>query len=198
MPNDQFNVPVLIVGGGPGGLTSSLLLSRLGIRSLLVERRSRASDLPKAHILNQRTMEIFDVCGVADEVYERGSAIEFMSRVAWYTSLVGPTELHGREIVRRDSWGGGADAPAYAAASRFRSTNLPQMHLEPILRRHAEALASGRRAVRARAGGSGAGRGRRHGDDRGGCDDVALHGAGRVRDRRRRRPHGRGRDRQQP
>ena len=142
MPNDQLNVPVLIVGGGPGGLTSSLLLSRLGIRSLLVERRSRASDLPKAHILNQRTMEIFDVCGVADEVYERGSAIEFMSRVAWYTSLVGPTELHGREIVRRDSWGGGADAPAYAAASRFRSTNLPQMHLEPILRRHAEALAS--------------------------------------------------------
>jgi len=141
MSVDRITVPVLIVGGGPGGLTASLLLSRLGVESLLVERRPGTSDLPKAHILNQRTMEIFDVCGVADEVYERGSQIEFMSRVAWYTSLTGPTDLHGREIARRASWGGGADAPAYAAASRFRSTNLPQLYLEPILRRHAEALA---------------------------------------------------------
>jgi 2,4-dichlorophenol 6-monooxygenase len=140
---DDSTVPVLIVGGGPGGLTASMLLSCLGIESLLVERRPSTSDLPKAHILNQRTMEIFDVCGVADEVYERGSAIEFMSRVAWYTSLSGPTDLHGREIARCTSWGGGADAPAYAAASRFRSTNLPQLRLEPVLRRRAEALAPG-------------------------------------------------------
>jgi 2,4-dichlorophenol 6-monooxygenase len=118
-----------------------MLLSRLGVESLLVERRPSTSDLPKAHILNQRTMEIFEVCGVADEVYEHGSPIEFMRRVAWYTSLTGPTDLHGREIARCTSWGGGADAPAYAAASRFRSTNLPQLRLEPILRRRAEALA---------------------------------------------------------
>jgi 2,4-dichlorophenol 6-monooxygenase len=141
---DHEHIPVLIVGGGPGGLTASLLLSRLGIRSLLVERREGTSELPKAHILNQRTMEIFDVCGVADEVYEQGSASEFMRRVAWYTSLTGPTELHGREIVQRPSWGGGPDAPAYAIASPYRLTNLPQMRLEPILRRHAEAQALAR------------------------------------------------------
>jgi 2,4-dichlorophenol 6-monooxygenase len=144
MSDEPSNVPVLIAGGGPAGLTASMLLSRLGIESLLVERRPGTSDLPKAHILNQRTMEIFSICGVADEVYEQGSPIEFMSRVAWYTSLTGPTELHGREIARCDSWGGGPDAPAYAAASRMRSTNLPQMRLEPILRRQAEALAPGR------------------------------------------------------
>jgi 2,4-dichlorophenol 6-monooxygenase len=138
---DHEHIPVLIVGGGPAGLTASLLLSRLGITSLLVERRDGTSDLPKAHILNQRTMEIFDTCGVADEVYERGSPTEFMRRVAWYTSLTGPTELHGREIAQRPSWGGGADAPVYAVASPYRLTNLPQMRLEPILRRHAEAQA---------------------------------------------------------
>jgi 2,4-dichlorophenol 6-monooxygenase len=104
-----------------------------------VERREGTSDLPKAQHLNQRTMEILDVCGVAAEVYEQGSPMEFMSRVAWYTSLAGPTELHGREIAGRDCWGGGADAPAYALASRYRSVNLPQLRLEPILRRHAEA-----------------------------------------------------------
>ena len=144
MPDEHATVPVLIVGGGPGGLTASLLLSRLGIDSLLVERREGTSDLPKAHILNQRTMEIFDVCGVADEVYENGSPIEFMSRVAWYTSLTGPTDLHGRELARSTSWGGGGDAPAYAQASRFRTTNLPQLHLEPILLHHAQTLAPGR------------------------------------------------------
>jgi 2,4-dichlorophenol 6-monooxygenase len=136
---DHEYTPVLIVGGGPGGLTASLLLSGLGIRSLLVERREGTSELPKAHILNQRTMEIFDVCGVADEVCEQGSPIEFMRRVAWYTSLTGPTELHGREIAQRPSWGGGPDAPTYTVASPYRLTNLPQMRLEPILRRHAEA-----------------------------------------------------------
>jgi 2,4-dichlorophenol 6-monooxygenase len=136
--DDHEYTPVLIVGGGPGGLTASLLLSRLGVRSLLVERREGTSELPKAHILNQRTMEIFDVCGVADEVYEKGSPIEFMRRVAWYTSLTGPTKLHGREIAQRPSWGGGPDAPAYALASPYRLTNLPQMRLEPILRRRAE------------------------------------------------------------
>ena len=139
MSEDHEYTPVLIVGGGPGGLTASLLLSRLGIRSILVERREGTSELPKAHILNQRTMEIFDVCGVADAVYEQGSPIEFMRRVAWYTSLTGPTELHGREIAQRPSWGGGPDAPAYALASPYRLTNLPQMRLEPILRCHAEA-----------------------------------------------------------
>ena len=77
MSEDHEHIPVLIVGGGPGGLTASLLLSRLGIRSLLVERREGTSELPKAHILNQRTMEILDVCGVADEVYEQGSPAEF-------------------------------------------------------------------------------------------------------------------------
>jgi 2,4-dichlorophenol 6-monooxygenase len=110
---------------------------------MLVERREGTSDLPKAQHLNQRTMEIFDLCGVAGDIHEQGSPMEFMCRVAWYTSLAGPTEFHGREIAGRDCWGGGADAPAYAAASRYRSVNLPQLRLEPILKRHAEARSPG-------------------------------------------------------
>lgn len=137
------DVDVLIVGGGAAGLTASILLARLGVTTLLVERHEGTSHLPKAHILNQRTMEIFDVCGVADPIYEVGSPLEFMSRVAWYTSFDGPTPLHGRELARRDSWGGGADADRYAIASRFRTTNLPQLRLEPILRARAEELAPG-------------------------------------------------------
>ena len=140
----SVDVPVLIVGGGAAGLASSLLLSRLGVETLLVERRPASSELPKAHILNQRTMEILDIVGLTDEVYEQGSPIEAMGRVAWYTSLAGPTRLHGRELAWRDAWGGGADADRYARVSRFRHTNLPQMRLEPILRRRAEERAPGR------------------------------------------------------
>ncbi len=144
MSRRTISTSVLVVGGGAAGLTASILLSRLGIDAIVVERHAGTALLPKAHILNQRTMEIFGEAGVADAVYEQGSPIEFMGRVAWYTSLAGPTALHGREIARRDSWGGGADRDAYAAASRFRSTNLPQMHLEPLLRARAERLAPGR------------------------------------------------------
>ncbi|CAM6082506.1 unnamed protein product [Calypogeia fissa] len=52
-------VPVLIVGAGPVGLSLSILLSKYGIRSMLVERRSELSQHPQAHFVNNRTMEIF-------------------------------------------------------------------------------------------------------------------------------------------
>ena len=63
--------PVLIVGGGAAGLTASILLSRLGIESVLVSRYAETSRLPKAHILNQRTMEVFTDAGVAPAILRR-------------------------------------------------------------------------------------------------------------------------------
>jgi 2,4-dichlorophenol 6-monooxygenase len=50
--------PVLIVGGGGAGLTASMLLSKLGVESLLVSALPTTSILPKAHVLSQRAMEI--------------------------------------------------------------------------------------------------------------------------------------------
>jgi putative polyketide hydroxylase len=59
---------VLIVGGGPVGLTASILLSRLGVRTLLVERHPGT--------VNARTMEIFRQCGVEAAVRAAGLAPE--------------------------------------------------------------------------------------------------------------------------
>ena len=52
-------LPVLIVGGGPVGLSAFIFLSAFGIRSLLVERHPGTSIVPKARGINARTMEIY-------------------------------------------------------------------------------------------------------------------------------------------
>src|SRR5258705_8546496 len=57
-------VPVLIAGGGPAGLTASLLLSRLGVEALLVDKRTAESPLPRARGVHARAMEILRGCGV--------------------------------------------------------------------------------------------------------------------------------------
>jgi len=70
------DVDVFIVGGGPVGLTASILLSRLSISSLLVERHPGTSLHPKARGINARTMEIFRQCGVEAAVCGAGLAPE--------------------------------------------------------------------------------------------------------------------------
>ena len=132
------HVPVLVVGGGPTGLTAALWLDQLGTPATLVERRDFAQRFPRAHLLNVRTMEIFEQLGVADDVYAAAAPEGGWERVAWYTSLAGPTPLHGRKIGEIDAWGGGSARDAYAAASPRRFANLPQLYLDPILAGHAE------------------------------------------------------------
>src|SRR5271166_5019416 len=66
-------VPILIVGGGGAGLTASMLLSGLGVEHLLVSALPETSILPKAHVLNMRTMEILEDAGVAGAIEERST-----------------------------------------------------------------------------------------------------------------------------
>src|SRR5215475_15237348 len=140
----NIDVPVLIVGGGGAGLTSSMLLSQLGVESLLVSALPTTSVLPKAHVLNQRTMEVFTDVGVAKEIYERGTPPEHMQYTAYYVGLAGPDPAFGRQVARLESWGAGGLDTEWAAASPCRQANLPQIRLEPILKARAEALAPGR------------------------------------------------------
>jgi 2,4-dichlorophenol 6-monooxygenase len=134
----EIEVPVLIVGGGGAGLTSSMLLSQLGVRSLLVSRHPGTSVLPKAHVLNQRTMEIFTELGVAPEIMRRSTPAENMQATAWYAGVAGAHDGYGRRLGRLEVWGGGYTDPDYIAASPCRTANLPQIRLEPVLKTHAE------------------------------------------------------------
>lgn len=139
----DITVPVLIVGGGGCGLTTSIFLSSHGIDHHLIERHAGTSHLPKAHYLNQRTMEIYRQYGIADSIYEVGTPPANFGQVKWVTSLGGDGELDGRTIRSLDSFGGGVLNKRYAADGPAFSSNYPQIRLEPLLREHAERRAPG-------------------------------------------------------
>src|ERR1700712_793419 len=124
----DVEVPVLIVGAGPAGLATALLLSRYGVPNMLVERHSGTAHTPRAHIVNQRTVEIFRHMGIEDELLAVGTPQDLMSNNVWATSLA------GLEIARLQTWGTDPERAAdYRKASPSPMTNCPQTVLEPVL-----------------------------------------------------------------
>ena len=138
------NVEVLVVGGGGAGLTASMLLALQGVDHLLVSARPGTSDLPKAHVLNQRAMEVLDDVGVAEAIAQRSAPAENMSATAFYAGLAGPDADYGRRLARLECWGAGGADENWRAASPWRQLNLPQIRLEPLLKARAEELSPGR------------------------------------------------------
>lgn len=63
---------VLIVGGGPVGLTLAMDLGRRGVRCLLIDRRDAPGFLPKMERCNARTMEIYRRLGLAQCIRAAG------------------------------------------------------------------------------------------------------------------------------
>lgn len=123
---NTMEVPVLIVGGGPAGLTMSLLLSRHGVASLLVEKHAGSSPLPRARGIHARAMEILRVAGVEDDL--RAAALPIHPGVEWRASLTA-------EPVREVSMSGSAAVEV----SPCDGVSLAQDVLETILRDHAAA-----------------------------------------------------------
>lgn len=60
----QNKIPVVIVGGGPVGLSMAILMQRFGIDFVLLERNLTTTDHPKARGTYTRTMEIFRQWGI--------------------------------------------------------------------------------------------------------------------------------------
>jgi 3-(3-hydroxy-phenyl)propionate hydroxylase len=56
--------PVVIIGGGPVGVTAALLLARHGVRSLILERHRDIYPLPRAVVVDDEIRRILQSVGV--------------------------------------------------------------------------------------------------------------------------------------
>ncbi|KAJ5361743.1 hypothetical protein N7541_002587 [Penicillium brevicompactum] len=118
-------IPVLIVGGGPTGLLQALLLSRLGVRSLIIERYPERLAAPKAHAINPRTLEILRQYGLGEKrIRQLGTQRNDSSWVNFLTNLSG--DLIGRIPYERMD-------PAVLDDTPEMIHNIPQPVLEQEL-----------------------------------------------------------------
>lgn len=131
----MIDVPVLIVGGGPVGLTASIYLSLFGIESLLVERHPGTAILPKARGINARTMEMYRQIGLEDEIRAVSMPAKFGGMILWSESLA------GAEIKRLQPGGGALSNQTFSVSN---NCGCSQDILEPVLRARAETCGAGR------------------------------------------------------
>src|SRR3989449_5723189 len=135
--NTQIETDVLIVGSGPAGGSAALFLSTYGVKNVVLTKYRWTANTPRAHITNQRTMEIFRDMGVEADVVEKSSPQELMSNNVFCTSLA------GEEFGRLRAWGTHPSRMAdYTLASPSRICDCPQTLLEPIMLGQAAARGS--------------------------------------------------------
>ncbi len=80
----------LVVGAGPVGLMTAVILARHGLRSTVIERFRTRHGAPKAHALNPRSMEICRSIGLdVEAMKQRATPAEEGGWVRFVTTLAG-------------------------------------------------------------------------------------------------------------
>ena len=137
----QVNTDVLIVGGGPTGLTLAIDLGRRGVRCMLIEQKERPAFLPKMERINARSMEIYRRMGLAPKIRAAGLRPDCPMDVYIILTLTQPPLLRlpypsveqARASIRAVNDGTSPLEP-YQLISQYT--------LEPLLKSVAEALPS--------------------------------------------------------
>jgi 2-polyprenyl-6-methoxyphenol hydroxylase-like FAD-dependent oxidoreductase len=123
----MISAPVLIVGGGPVGLTLALALSRFGVRSVLVNDRKETTSHPKLDVVNCRSMEIYRHLGIADAIRAAGNPVTANQYAACAPSASAPryAVMSTRHLVYQ---------PVQEARERIRACTDGSLPLEPMQR----------------------------------------------------------------
>ncbi len=124
----EHDVPVAIAGGGLVGLSAAMFLAQHGVASLAIEPLRGGSPVPRAAHFHLRTLELFRLAGVEDEVKEQ-SEREFLPE----GGIIAMDSLAGRKLADII----GSLNSGVEALSPCRRLFITQAGLEPILRRRA-------------------------------------------------------------
>lgn len=124
---------VLIVGGGPVGLTLAMDLASRGIAATIAEmRRAGEPPSPKCNHVAARTMEVFRRLGIVDRVRNAGLPADYPNDISYRTTFTGTELTRIRIPCRRDRYtdhtGPDGNWPTPEPPHRINQT-----FLEPIL-----------------------------------------------------------------
>jgi 2-polyprenyl-6-methoxyphenol hydroxylase-like FAD-dependent oxidoreductase len=129
---------VVIIGGGPCGLTLAIELGRRSIPVILLEEKTSPARFPAANATQARTMEHYRRLGFAEKVRAEGLPPDYPTDIAYFTRYTKhelarfslPSARAAREIVRTltGSWSA-AELPH----------RVSQMFVEGVLRAEAAA-----------------------------------------------------------
>lgn len=126
----DITTDVLIIGTGPAGSAASALLATYGVENMVINRYRWLASTPRAHITNQRTMEVLRDLGrgVEDEAFMFATGQDLMGDNIFCLSLA------GEEIGRMNSWGTHPMSKAeHLLSSPCAMNDLPQTYMEPLL-----------------------------------------------------------------
>ncbi len=136
---------VIIVGGGPVGLLSALLLARQGIPCVVFEQRDGISTHPKAMGITRRTAEVFRELGLLKKMREEDFSTPETQLIIWAKSLVG--EELGRAPLPPGNSPLSPCAPFHSPQPHTESVLLAAVEAEPLASVHYASRISGCREL---------------------------------------------------